>query len=88
MRLNVQCHTPVKATTCSHFSPIKLTARTLQLAENFSDRQTTRLPQNSVNNVCYALIYRTLQTFRTGHHNIFQFTTVELCILDTKIAGH
>ena len=39
--------------TCSELFPIKLTVRTLQLAENFSDRQTTRLPQNSVSNVCY-----------------------------------
>jgi hypothetical protein len=80
MRLNVQCHTPIKATTCSQFFPIKLTARLLQLAENFSIRQTTGLPQISVSNVCYASIYGSLHTNRTGHINIFQSTSVELCI--------
>jgi len=80
MGLNVQSPTKVKATICSQFSPINLTVRTLPPAENFSDRQTTGLPQNSVSNICYTLIYRGLPTSRTGHNNITQSTPVQLFI--------
>ena len=80
MGLNVQCHTPVKVTTCSQFSPIKLPVRTSQLAENFSDRQTARLPQNSVSNVSYTSTYRGLPINRTGHNNITQSISVQLSI--------
>ena len=54
-----------QATKFSQFSPIKLTVRTLVLAENFSDRQTKCLTHNSESNVCYTSIYRSQPTSRS-----------------------
>ena len=68
--------------------PNKTDSKTLLHAENFSDRQTTRLPDKSESNVCYTSIYRSQPTSRSRHNNIFQSTTDELCTLDTKNAGH
>jgi len=42
-----------KSTTCSQLFPIKLTIRTLPPVQNFSDGQTTPLPQNSVSIFSY-----------------------------------